>query len=47
MDILSCQSRKSAGEITDINDGYFSLGELVSELWYCACSLTDLAHWDT
>ncbi len=37
MDILSCQSRKSTGEINDMNDGCFNLGELVPELW---CMLT-------
>ncbi len=42
MDIL----RKSTGEINDINDGCFSSGELVPELWYCACSLIDLASWN-
>ncbi len=43
LDILSCQSRKSAGEI---NDGCFNLGELVQELWYWACPLIDHACWD-
>ncbi len=42
MDILSCQSRKSTSETNEINDGCFNLGELVPELCYWACSLTDL-----
>ncbi len=46
-DILTCQSRKSTGEINDIDDGFFNLGELVPELWYGACSLIDLACCDT
>ncbi len=44
MDILNCQSRKSTGEINDINGGCFDLGELVPELWYW---YIDLACCDT
>ncbi len=47
IDILCYQNRQSAGEINDINDGRFSLVELVPELWYCAYSLIDLACCDT
>ncbi len=47
MDALSCQSRDRAGEINDINDGCFNLGELVPDLWYCAFLLIDLACCDT
>ncbi len=47
MDILSCQSRKSTGEMNDINDGCFNLDVIVSELWSCARSLIDLTCCDT
>ncbi len=47
MDILSHQGRKSTDEINDINDGCFTLGEFIPELWHCACSLVDLACCDT